>query len=182
MKFRTFRLIALFAGLTAVGGLVYLLVAPAKKPAPAVVNSAAPILAPPAPPTPKAPPPVTSPPAPPVPKIPEASVPAPAPAVDAATERIRAKIEQWLTEHPNRQGKMKQVDILPNEPFKATLVRFPEQDAVKWSNDPSQWSQVRIDLDRDGRDDEKWLLKNGHTYKRETLDPTGRVVGTSYFK
>ena len=101
--------------------------------------------------------------------------------VRPATASIRKKIERWLTDYPDRNGKGKLADFLPAESFRATAVRFPENDAVKWSNNPRQWSQVKIDLDRDGVDDEKWLLKNGHTYKRETLDRNGRVVTTEYF-
>jgi hypothetical protein len=167
MKFRTFRILAVLAGLTSVGGLAYLIAAPGRT-APALPQPAA--AAQPAAPAPTSP------------GVLEPSAPERVPAALAPTDRIRAKLDQWLTEHPNRQGKTKLVDIFPNEPFRVTLVRFPEQDAVKWSNDPGQWSQVRIDLNRDGHDDEKWLLKNGRTYKRETLDSTGRVVTTSYFK
>jgi hypothetical protein len=177
MKFRTFRILALFAGLTTVGGLGYLIFAPGH--APAVVQPPPPSLPPPAPPPPALPPPPQQPSAPVVPEPPAPPRPS---STDATTDRIRAKLEQWLTQHPNRQGKTKLEDILPSESFKATMVRFPEPDASKWSNDPGQWSQVRIDLNRDGHDDEKWLLKNGHTYKRETLDSTGRVVSTQYFK
>ena len=188
MKFRTFRILLLLGGLSAVGGAIYLIASPGK-PAPAITRSAPPPALPPAPPPPLSTPPPRDPdpPAPPPkaptpPRQPVPPAPPKAPVEETATDRIRAKIEQWLTEHPDRQGKMKLVDILPNESFKATLVRFPDADAVKWSNDSKQWSQVRIDLNRDGKDEEKWLLKNGHTYKRETLDPTGRVLSTTYFK
>lgn len=116
-------------------------------------------------------------------QIPAAPEPAPAAKPLPLTDgEVRMKIEQWLSLHPDRQDKMRLVDILSNEPFKATVLRFPEADAKKWSNDPSQWSQVRIDLNRDGVDDEKWLLKNGGLYKREVLDRNGKSVDTEYFK
>jgi hypothetical protein len=108
--------------------------------------------------------------------------PAPLAQKKLSTAEIRGKIEKWLTDNPDRKGQEKQVDILPGEPFRATAIRFKEQDAAKWSNDPKQWSQIKLDLNRDGIDDEKWLLKNGHTYKRETLDPAGNVTSTEYFK
>ncbi len=181
MKFRTFRILLLLAGLTSVGGLVYWIASP-DKPAPVVQEAAPPVLPPPPPPAPVQAPKPTPPPPAPSPRVVEAPAPPPSPAPDATTDRIRAKLEQWLTQHPNRQGQKKLEDIFPNDAFKATMVRFPEPDASKWSNDPGQWSQVRIDLNRDGHDEEKWLLKNGHTYKRETLDPSGRVLSTSYFK
>lgn len=94
---------------------------------------------------------------------------------------VRKKIERWLTDYPDRKGKNRFEDLLPAESFKATAVRFSENDAVKWSNDTRQWSQIKLDLNRDGVDDEKWLLKNGHTYKREALDRNGRVTSTEYF-
>lgn len=103
--------------------------------------------------------------------------PAPVP----TTSQIRTALDQWLALNP-RTGTMKLVDILPQEPYKATVLRFPEADAVKWSNDPNQWSQVRLDLNRDGKDEEKWLLKNGRTYKREILGASGKTITTEYFK
>ena len=107
----------------------------------------------------------------------------PAPSNALATADVRNRLEAWLSAHPDRQGKMRAENILPDAPFKATAIRFDKlEDAAKFSNNENQWSQIRLDLDRDGRDDEKWLLKNGHTYKRETLDSTGRVVSTQYFK
>jgi hypothetical protein len=97
------------------------------------------------------------------------------------TAQIRDKLARWLDENPDRGSRMKLVNILPDEAFRATAIRFPEADAQKWSNDTKQWSQLRLDLDRDGVDDEKWLLKNGRLYKREVLDPTGNVTLTEYF-
>ncbi len=100
-----------------------------------------------------------------------------------STDELAAKIEGFLSAHGKNRGRQQWVNCMPEEPFRATAVRFKEADAVKWSNDPDQWSQVRLDLDRDGRDDEKWLLKNGHTYKREVLGPDGKsVVKTEYVK
>lgn len=115
------------------------------------------------------------------------SVPVAAPAVEAPRAQltqgeVRMRVEAWLTSHANRGAKGKLVDIMPSEPFRATAIRFPEADAKRWSNDPSQWSQIKLDLDRDGVDDEKWLLRNGETYKREVLDRSGKVIQTEYFK
>ncbi len=100
----------------------------------------------------------------------------------ANTEQIKAAVESWLRSNPDRRGKNKLIDVLPNQPFKVTMVRFPDADAEKFSNNPSQWSQVKIDTNRDGIDDEKWLLKNGWTYKREVIDSAGRTMQTFYFK
>lgn len=98
------------------------------------------------------------------------------------TSELRNKVESWLNAHGNRRGRTQWKDIMPDESFRAIAVRFQEADASKWSNDPDQWSQIRLDLDRDGVDDEKWLLKNGHTYKREVLDRSGCTTKTEYFK
>jgi hypothetical protein len=94
--------------------------------------------------------------------------------------QLQMKIEQWLAAHPDRNGKTMLVNIMPTEPFRATVIRFPEADAVRWTSNPSDWSQVRLDLDRDGVDDEKWLLKDGHTYKREVLDRNGRTISSQH--
>jgi len=99
----------------------------------------------------------------------------------ATTEELKKKISLWLTLNSDRHGLMKKDDILPGESFRATAVRFPQKDAVKWSDKDSQWSQIKIDLDRNGIDDEKWLLKNGSLYKREVLDATGKTSLTEYF-
>ena len=100
----------------------------------------------------------------------------------ATTEELKKKLSLWLTLNSDRHGLMKKDDILPSESFRATAIRFPQSDAVKWSNKDSQWSQIKIDLDRNGIDDEKWLLKNGDLYKREVLDTTGKTSLTEYFK
>lgn len=114
---------------------------------------------------------------------PSVAIPQPQPIAtqQLTTDEMRVRLEDWLKAHGNRQNAMRLTDILPNEPFKVTVIRFKEEDAVKFSNDASQWSQFRLDLNRDGIDDEKWLLKNGHTYKRETLDRNGKTVQTEYF-
>lgn len=124
------------------------------------------------------------PPVPPVPPAPPA-VPAPAaspsPAVAIPTSQLRAELESWLSENPDRRGLMRAVDVLPQRPYRVTAVRFPDADARRFSNDPSQWSQLRIDLDRNGVDDEKWLLRNGRTYKREVLAADGRTVTETHW-
>src|SRR5581483_2341686 len=102
--------------------------------------------------------------------------------IRATTAELKQKLGKWLADNPDRHGMMRREDILPRENFRATAIRFPQSDAIKWSNNDSQWSQIRIDLDRDGRDDEKWLLKNGGLYKREVLDSNGNTTFTEYFK
>ena len=97
------------------------------------------------------------------------------------TADIREAIENWLTQNPDRFGQMKLVNFLPTAPYRATAIRFQETEAAKWTSDPRQWSQIRLDLNRDGVDDEKWLLKNGHTYKREVIDRQGRTTFSEHF-
>src|SRR5689334_21274039 len=63
----------------------------------------------------------------------------------ATTEELKQKLGLWLTLNSDRQGLMKKENILPNESFRATAIRFPHNDAIKWSNKDSQWSQIKID-------------------------------------
>ena len=113
--------------------------------------------------------------------------PAPTANIQPETQRplsvaeIRQKLDGWLRANPDRVGATRSDNILPNERFRANAIRFPPETANRWSNDERQWSQIRLDLNRDGIEDEKWLLKNGLTWKRETLDPQGKVVETQYF-
>ena len=107
---------------------------------------------------------------------------APVQPAQLTVEVLRSKVEAWLRQNPDRRGQMQMPDILPNEPFRATAIRFKDSDAAKWSNDSRQWSQIKIDVNRDGIYDEKWLLKNGSTYKRETLNGAGQSTNTEYFQ
>lgn len=158
MKFRTFRILGLIvvisALISAYAGITYLV---NHRPAPQPIAA------------------TTTP-------VPIAVPITPAAPDPLSTEAIRTKIEDWLDANPDRNGQMKLVNFLPRAPFRATAIRFPEADAVKWTSDPRHWSQIRLDLDRDGTDDEKWLLKNGHTYKREVLDRSGRTISSEHFK
>ena len=98
------------------------------------------------------------------------------------TGLIKLKVDAWLAANSDRQGKGKISDIFPNEPYNATVSRFSEPLASKWADNVKYWSQVRIDHNRDGIDDEKWTLKNGVTYQRELLDPSGNVVKRELFR
>lgn len=126
---------------------------------------------------------VASPPSSPTPMVPPVPSyqPPPSGSMSTVVER-RARLETWLAANADRQGRTYVRDVMPSEPFRATAYRFPDADAVRFSNNPTQWSQIRLDLNRDGVDDEKWLLMNGHTHKREALGPDGRTVTqTEYF-
>ncbi len=162
IKFRTFRIIVTLVVLAGASGFGWLFCG-RRSPAP-VAAAATPAVV--------------------VVKAPAAVTPPPAivTSTSAATMNaaLRNKLGAWLRDHPDRQGKMKLLDILPGESFKASAIRFKEGDAEKWSNNASQWSQIRIDLNCDGTDDEKWLLKNGALYKREVIDSSGRVSETQY--
>ena len=164
MKFRTFSIIAGILGLGVVGagGAVcvnYMADAPSDPPAVAT----APVVAP--PPT--------------QPSYAPLPVPTPAPTVRqvVTTESIRADLEAWLTTHADRQGQMQLNNVLPNAPYCANVLRFADEAAAARNQQgPTQWSMFRIDRDRDGRIDEKWLLRGGHTFKREVFGPDGRTV------
>ncbi|MGH9762149.1 MAG: hypothetical protein ACREDR_16710 [Blastocatellia bacterium] len=93
-------------------------------------------------------------------------------------EEIRAEVEKWLTDHPDRKGQMRQEDILPGRRFRATAVRFPDNSPMKKLSKETQWSQILIHSDAQ---DEKWLLKDGHTYKWEVLDKNKNVTESGYF-
>ena len=97
------------------------------------------------------------------------------------TQEVKSALEDWLNTNGDRHGLMRQNDILPNAKFRATAIRFKDVDAVKFSNDTRQWSQFRLDLNRDGVDDEKWLLMNGKIHKREILDARGQTTSVHYF-
>lgn len=160
MRFRTFRILGLLlvigVFISASAGIKYLLnQRPARPPA----TQTAPVA--------------------PAPEqvVPHTSAPEP-----LSTEGVRAKVEDWLDANPDRNGQMKLVNFLPRAPFRATAIRFPDAEAVKWTSNPRHWSQIRLDLNRDDTDDEKWLLKNGHTYKREVLDHSGRTISSEHFK
>lgn len=106
----------------------------------------------------------------------------PAQPTQLTADILRLKVEAWLRQNPDRRGQLQVPDILPSEPFRASVIRFKDSDAVKWSNDSRQWSQIKIDVNRDGVYDEKWLLKNGATYKREILNSAGQTTNTEYFQ
>lgn len=93
-------------------------------------------------------------------------------------EEIRAEVEKWLTDHPDRKGQMRQEDIIPGRRFRATAVRFPDNSPMKKLSKETQWSQILIHTDAQ---DEKWLLKDGHTYKWEVLDKNKSVIGAGHF-
>ena len=170
MQYKTFRGIALVGalGLLVGGGVcvTHFVNAPSNNP-PVIVN---------APPVVPVPQPQAY-----VPAVPIAAQP-PIPTV-ATTNQIRADLEAWLATHSDRQGQMQLNNVLPHAPYCANVLRFADEAAAtRNQQQPNQWSMFRIDRDRDGRIDEKWLLRNGHTFKREVFGPDGRsVVETQFF-
>lgn len=111
-----------------------------------------------------------------VPYRPPVPAPTAVPAVMPGTLEIKGMLEAWLSAHGDRNGKMRMNNILPAAPFIANVIRFEEKDAVRFSNDPRQWSQFRLDLNRDGVMDEKWLIVNGRIDRREPLGADGKTV------
>lgn len=63
-------------------------------------------------------------------------------------------ILNFLATHPATTDKVK--DAFPGESFKVNF----------YSDGGSKWTRLKIDLNRDGRDDEKWELKDGQPAKR----------------
>lgn len=163
MKYRTFRGMTygfLGLSLSTIGLCTWMWVNQAKPPAPPVATL--PIPATPAKPT----------------------VPAPATPVilSLSTPEIRNVLDQFLAEHGDHGDSKAWPDCIPGMPFHATAVRFPDADHQRWfRNDPAKWSQIRLTQFADGRPDEKWLLKDGRTYKREVLDASGKVTQTERF-
>ncbi|MBI3633736.1 MAG: hypothetical protein HY226_05615 [Candidatus Vogelbacteria bacterium] len=95
---------------------------------------------------------------------------------------MKSKIGAWLKANTYRHGKVQWGDFLPSETFRATALRFKKEDAVKFSDNEGQWSQIKVAYSKSGPDNEKWLLKNGALYKREILGDDGKTVTyTSYF-
>lgn len=64
-------------------------------------------------------------------------------------------ILDFLATHPATTDKIK--DAFPGESFKANFYR---------DGDSSVWTRIKIDSDRDGKDDEKWDLQDGQLAKR----------------
>lgn len=64
-------------------------------------------------------------------------------------------ILNFLASQPATTDKVK--DAFPGESFKVNVYRD--------DNNPN-WTRLKIDLDRDGKDDEKWDLKDGQPAKR----------------
>lgn len=90
-----------------------------------------------------------------------ASAPAPptraTPAQVATDRRVDQLIIDYLTTHANATtDKVK--DAFPRESFKVNIYR-DEGNAT--------WNRLKVDLDRDEQDDEKWTLENGMPAKRQ---------------
>jgi hypothetical protein len=116
----------------------------------------------------------------PPPPPPPAPAPAPPPSVASAlsAEQIRRMLDAWVTVHSQNKGRSRWENCMPDAPFRATAVKFPPGDHARYSSkDQSLWSQIRVDTSREGWDDQKWLLKDGHPCKLERLDRNGRVIG-----
>lgn len=63
----------------------------------------------------------------------------------------------YLNSHPSATtDKIK--DAFPREPFKVNIYR---------DGTSPTWTRLKIDLDRDNKDDEKWTLANGQPDKRQ---------------
>lgn len=72
-----------------------------------------------------------------------------------AQRREDRLILDFLATHPATTDKVK--DAFPGESFKANFYR---------DEGSSVWTRIKIDTDRDGKDDEKWDLQDGQLAKR----------------
>lgn len=66
-------------------------------------------------------------------------------------------VVEFLNRQPNATGERIK-DAFPRESFKVNIYRD--------GNSPT-WTRLKIDLDRDEKDDEKWTLANGQPDKRQ---------------
>ena len=80
---------------------------------------------------------------------------APAAGLESGQRREDQLILSFLARTPATTDKVK--DAFPRERFK---VNFYRDDAGP------NWTRLKIDTDRDGKDDEKWELENGQPAKR----------------
>ena len=80
---------------------------------------------------------------------------APAAGLETGQRREDQLILNFLAATPATTDKVK--DAFPRERFK---VNFYHDDAGPY------WTRIKIDTDRDGKDDEKWELQNGQPIKR----------------
>ena len=78
------------------------------------------------------------------------------PAENGAVRQVDRLILQYLATHPTPTDKAK--DVLPHERVKVNLYR---------DGTAPYWSRLKIDLNRNDRDDEKWTLRDGKPWKRQ---------------
>lgn len=79
------------------------------------------------------------------------------PATQSPSEERREDrlISEFLATHPATTDKVK--DAFPGESFKVNFYR---------DGGSPVWTRIKIDVDRDGKDDEKWDLQDGQLAKR----------------
>lgn len=170
MKYTTARNIGIFALLMAVIGLGYGLYGLVTRPTPPPTLAAAT--------EPQSISPSAQPAALPVPVPSLTPIPVAIPVVQPARptrDQLRIDFDAWLVANPRPLEETRRDDIFPGASFRATVERFRDR-PERFSNDPAQWSMIRIDFNRDGINDEQWLLFNGRCYKVEGLGPDGRTV------
>ena len=161
MKFKTFRTAAL-GGVVALGAVgVY--VALHRAPAPKTVTPPPSLPAAPAPERKPEPPPAPAP-------TPAPTAPAPV-AVPAAPDGLRPMDQEILAlVHAGISGD-KVTDAFPKKPYKVNLFRDGGGAGV---------NRLKIDLDRDGKWDEKWTLGAGGRIKRQVSPADDESYTESY--
>lgn len=77
--------------------------------------------------------------------------------VNSAGRSADQAVVEFLNRQPNATGDRIK-DAFPRESFKVNIYR---------DGDSQTWTRLKIDLDRDEKDDEKWTLNNGQPDKRQ---------------
>lgn len=76
---------------------------------------------------------------------------------DAGRRSPDQMVVEFLNRQPNATGDRIK-DAFPRESFKVNIYR---------DGNSQTWTRLKIDLDRDEKDDEKWTLANGQPDKRQ---------------
>ncbi|MGB7922976.1 MAG: hypothetical protein WCF57_07005 [Pyrinomonadaceae bacterium] len=90
------------------------------------------------------------------------STPTPSPvSTPAPSNNGLRRVDQMIVDLLNKQASAtgdKIKDAFPRESFKVNVYR---------DGSSSTWTRLKVDLDRDEKDDEKWTLANGQPDKRQ---------------
>lgn len=169
MNFKTFRNIAILVGLCFVLTLGWCTCRSSSTPKPNAVTTAPRYYAPTSAPAAYNPAPVQS-----APVYAPSPVPIQQQVAVPDVDTLRNAASAWLQSNPRGYREMSRRTIIAG--VRVTAVRFPANDARKFTDNEADWNQLRFDMNGDGRDDEKWLIKFGRISKRELLGGDGKTT------